>query len=175
MKHLFALLMVLTLVFPAAAQDDSSVLHCAQDDVEKVLTQANEFFDNSIDEIRASGVEETLSLFRGMSLVLSELSVQCYGLSFSSNEHGLLPVIGPVYIPAGVYRVTATTAGYMIVNVEVLTGECGEFGSVVNVSQGRATEGAQSVFRSGECEALIEVSNATEDWLLIFERVTQSN
>ena len=61
--------------------------------------------------------------------------------SFSSDEAGLQPVLGPLTLPAGVYVFTATTDGYMTVSPQSLSGDCG-FDlkvSIFSLSRGRSS------------------------------------
>ncbi len=58
-------------------------------------------------------------------------------------------VIGPIQIPAGVYRATATTAGFFIASVTATEGECGAGSSFLLpglfiLSAGEATNGAEA-------------------------------
>ena len=86
-------------------------------------------------------------------------------------------VIGPIEILPGTYKVTATTSGYMTVQLTVSSGQCGAIsGSITDtlmydLIQGQATDGAQIVFQSQDCKALINVSNVQAPWTLKFEIV----
>lgn len=93
---------------------------------------------------------------------------------FSSSDSGLQPVIGPVDIPTGLYRVTATTQGFMIVEVDTVSGTCEHnmLGNLFNLSQGQATSGAEAIFASNSCRALIKISNTQQNWTLSFEAIT---
>lgn len=103
-------------------------------------------------------------------------SVTPVKLEFSDNK---AKVIGPVEIPAGIYRAIATTTGYLIEHVTALSGECGagtNFLSegVFSVSSGEANNGAETIFTSKGCSALIEVSNTQTEWKISFELVPSS-
>lgn len=86
-------------------------------------------------------------------------------------------VIGPVEIPEGVYRATATTSGYIIVHITAVEGECGEGSgiflseSLFNAMSGQVTNGAEAVLTSRGCKALIAVSNVQNTWTLRIEKV----
>ncbi len=87
-----------------------------------------------------------------------------------SSETLMTPVIGPVEIPAGTYRATATTTGYMIVAVEPLDGTCGHIWTgLFNLSSGEASTGVQEVITFEECLAMIVIRNVWEPWTLEFE------
>ena len=92
-------------------------------------------------------------------------------LIFSGNE---ATVLGPMAIPAGLYRVTVTTNGYASVKLAVSSGECGSGTSFLNnlvllVARGQAANGAEAIFTSRGCVTLIEVSNVQGPWTLSFE------
>jgi hypothetical protein len=94
-------------------------------------------------------------------------------LIFSGNE---ATVIGPVEIPAGIYRATATTGGFIIVSVTATAGECGAgtgflSPGLFNQSAGQATNGAEAIFTSEGCTALFEVSNVQQSWTLELVKV----
>lgn len=99
----------------------------------------------------------------------------CDGLAFEDDKQS---VVGPVEFPAGVYRATFTTEGYGAVSVNPLSGNCGQGSgsfltpSLFLIMGGNATEGAESIFSSEECNALIEVSNVQGAWSLTFERLS---
>lgn len=87
-------------------------------------------------------------------------------------------MIGPIDIAAGTYRATATTAGFIIVQVNPTAGECGVAMGLIGyspglfiISQGQAANGAEAIFTSESCTALIEVSNVQGPWTLTFEKV----
>lgn len=85
-------------------------------------------------------------------------------------------VIGPVNIPVGLYRATFTTGGFGAVTITTSEGECGAGSGFLtpglfNEMAGEATNGAEAVFTSRGCRALIEVSNVQEPWTLVFEAV----
>lgn len=92
-------------------------------------------------------------------------------ITFDSSTEGLQAVIGPVDIPSGVYKVTATTAGFIAVTVETVSGTCStnDLGdSLFNLVGGGATDGAETLFGSDDCRVLLQVSNTTEPWMLEF-------
>jgi hypothetical protein len=102
---------------------------------------------------------------------LLALRAGCSGLSWNSDDEGMQPVIGPVEIPEGLYRLTATTEGYIIVQHEIIDGECDEDYALFAESDGDATDGAQRTFNSAGCEVLITIDNVTEPWTLAFEKL----
>jgi hypothetical protein len=122
-------------------------------------------------ELDTEGME-TLAVLDLLRAAISEYTVACTGLNFSSEQDGMQPVIGPVEIPEGIYRVTATTEGGIISKIDVLSGECGGYGgSLVSAPKGQANNGAQVVFESAGCEALVSITLSTDAWTLAFEKL----
>ncbi len=98
----------------------------------------------------------------------------CDGLVFSGSKQ---LVIGPVTIPAGIYRAKATTSEAIIVDLTIVDGECGdrttgEHTGIFALSGGQAKDTAETLFTSKGCTALIEVSLVRADWQLAFERIS---
>ncbi len=89
--------------------------------------------------------------------------------SFNSADAGQQPVLGPLLLAEGIYVFTATTDGYMSVAPQSLSGGCGfdlEIG-IFNLWQGEGSDGVQSVVEAeADCQVLLEISNATESWIL---------
>jgi hypothetical protein len=101
--------------------------------------------------------------------------VDCGGLAFNSDDEGLMPVIGPVEIPEGLYRVTFTVNGMASVDIEAVEGACevdGFMGLFFSMEMG-GVEGAQAIFESDGCEALIMFSDVmlADEWTLDFEKL----
>ena len=96
-------------------------------------------------------------------------SSQAALFSFSSDEEGLQPVLGPIALPAGVYVFTATTGGYLSVAPQSLSGDCGfdlEVG-IFHLSEGEGVDGSQAVVEvERDCNVLLGVSNNDDAWLL---------
>ena len=96
--------------------------------------------------------------------------------SFNSADEGLQPVLGPIFLPAGIYIFTVTTDGYMFVSPTSLSGACEfDFGllSTIIIRPGQGTHGAQSVVTvESDCNVLLEISNTTEEWTLDIEKAS---
>lgn len=169
MKRICGLLLLLVLLAVSAvsvwAQEDEAP-ECdaaATADVLAELVEALRTAENPIEALGA--VRDAASL----------ATAACSGLSFNSDDEGLMPVIGPIEIPEGVYRVTLVTEGYFIMKVDALDGACGEgtrmSSNAFNVGRDSATNGAEVVIISEGCEALLSVSNVTKSWTLGFEKL----
>jgi hypothetical protein len=97
-------------------------------------------------------------------------------IEFNNSTQGMQPVLGPLKLPSGIYRVTVRTSGYFIAQVETVSGTCdtGLMG-LFNLSSGIATGGASSTLTSEDCNALVTISNVTEPWTLVFQQITSSS
>ena len=159
-------------IFPFLALFLLSTVVIAQDDD---TTECNlDGALQAIADITTSTEEATIDTLAEIDALISEARIACEGFTFSSEEYGLLPVIGPITIPEGIYRATATTPGFFITESTPLSDGCGRDveRSWFILSAGEATEGAQVVIEvESDCELLLEISTATESWLIELERL----
>lgn len=155
---LIALVCLLLMAVPTFAQLPSWV---TQEDATCDAATIGDTYAPLIDE--AVTVEDLSSALNG---IRAEIAA-CNGLYFEGDAN---VVVGPVEVPEGVYIVTATTANYFILKPTVLDGNCSE-SSIFNLSEGQAIDGAQSVFESGGCRILLEISNSRGEWTFDFSEV----
>lgn len=120
--------------------------------------------------IGANDTEAVLSDASAFIKALSDLNIACHGLQFSNEANGMQPLIGPINLTEGVYRVTATTDSFIILEIEVLEGEC-RSEPLFSLFEGQAVGGAQAVYRSSGCEVLIQIRNTFEPWTVTFEQL----
>jgi hypothetical protein len=145
----------------------------AQDDESDTCDYAT-FSDSLTEQIATLADEEDpAAALRDIQSQIGEFQAACAGLSFSSEEYGLQPVLGPLTIPEGVYRLTLTTDGAFILSATILGGECDELDylGLFLIFPGTAAEGAQTVLDTGECEVLLQISNVSDPWTLTFEKL----
>lgn len=154
MLKLLLLLSMLLFIAPTFAHDTTP---------ECDLTPVQPAFD-------AATQDMTLDTLVTLKNEIAAAQAACSGLSFSSEEYGQLAVIGPIEIPAGIYRATATTDAYFILHVIIVDGDCDD-GSLFNFTEGEGVDGAESVFRSETCSVLLETDNTDEPWTLQFELI----
>lgn len=168
MRYVIVLFVCFAVTIPVLAQESDHPL-CQPEAMKSIL-------EEMVPQMNASSQEAWLSNLIDLRTSLVMLEEACLGLGYSSNEEGLQPVIGPVPIPSGVYRATFTTTGFGIVDVEAVSGTCETgFGSLFNVSQGQADDGAQNTLTASDsCMALIQVSNTREPWTLEFETLVRT-
>lgn len=108
----------------------------------------------------------TLEDVQAVQSALSSEIAKCRGFYFEDSQ---ATVIGPLDIPAGIYKTTVTTDGYFILRLTVLEGECDFSGLGFILSEGDAVDGADAIFESEDCRVVLETSNVTADWTLQFE------
>lgn len=159
------LILLVVLVGATLAQDEEAEA-CDYAALAARLTEVGEGLEAS---------EDPAADLMALQTEITFLQASCSGLAFDSEIEGLQPVIGPIEIPEGLYRVTVTTAGYFIMGVDPLDGECGPRDgfstNVMNVSRDTATEGAEALVDSAGCEALLVIENTTDPWTLTFEKL----
>lgn len=159
---LLPVLLVVALL-PATAQDA---------DVDCDIDLDKSFIQDKFDE--AVNGDDLLEGLREFRLFLTALDADCRGKSFSREQDGANPVLGPINFENGVWRGTLTTERYGAVGFETLEGDCDTERTEVlfNVFEGEAKDGVQQRFRTdGQCQALINISNTSGDWTLIFELI----
>jgi hypothetical protein len=128
----------------------------------------------TITELVADTELEPIEILRAIKAAVDEILLQCDGLMFTSENEGLQPVIGPVEFPEGLYRVTFTTEGYGVVELEFLEGECEPslYSDTLFINNaGESSDGAQATLNSSGCEVLILLSRTNEPWTLEFEKL----
>jgi len=109
-----------------------------------------------------------LKFLRELRVLLDSQWLLCNGMTFSGNGAKLL---GPIDLPAGLYRVTLTTTGYFSAKLEVITGDCESTGLIglYGIFEGQANEGSETLIKSSGCTTLIDTSNVTDTWTLTIE------
>lgn len=96
-------------------------------------------------------------------------------LSFSSDQLGMNPQIGPVHFEAGRYRANVTTEGNLILTLDTGTGVCGDLigsgRSLFNVLAGQGNQGEETIFAAQGCDAILRFNGAQKPWALTIERI----
>jgi hypothetical protein len=166
MKRLLMVFWVLALVLPGGvqAQDSGEPLKCSDQDTAAALQTA-------IDTLTAAQDQDAAAQYAAAveaKVMLAALDSVCLGLDF---EGVTATVHDPIYIPAGLYRVTATTSGFFILQGTILDGSCDEEYAYFNLMMDRATTGAQITFESQGCTMLWETSNISAPYSVTFEKL----
>lgn len=154
------------IVFASAAQDETAP--CDQ----SVYNAAAESLDGFTARLRNESEDHTAVLME-LSTFAATQNAACSGLNFSSETDGQNPLIGPIEIPAGLYRVTFTTSGRGLIDLAAIDGECEaeRGGNMFAALDGEALEGIEGLVTSEGCEALITFDRMSEDWTLTFEKI----
>lgn len=156
--------------FITAAQDSTAA--CDQAAYEAIATALDDYAAQLRD---AAGNPDTA--LRELRDYSATQAAACSGFQFSSETEGQQPVIGPITIPEGLYRITATTTGYLAAELTLLEGECGTDDTfyaptdLFNLFKGQADTGAQLLIQSKGCETLIEISNSSDPWTFNIEKL----
>lgn len=154
---------------------------------EECRTQAGRLFD--LRPGQASGGAEALFSSDGCQILLSisntlepwTLTIRPYSLTadvrdpaemLTSADEGLQAVVGPILLADGIWRVTATTDGYLIAKVITVTGTCDtSSSSLFNLRPGQASQGAEAAIVTQDCSILITTYNVSAPWTLEFEQL----
>lgn len=158
------ILLVLTaciLLYALNTRAQDTAADCAPDfaALETLLTDA-----------KAAPPDEMLTKLSELRAALAQADATCRGFSFSSEQDGQQPAIGPITLPNGTWRATVTTEDYVTVDFTELSGDCGDSSLIFILSAGEAASGAQQVFKtSGDCETLISFENVSDSWTFTLE------
>jgi hypothetical protein len=170
LMHRFALFLLVCMLLPAGvtSAQDGDELQCSDSDIYAAIDLALA----QLEEARSQDASTALASIVGVRAMLAELDAQCLGLTFSGKGS---TVHGPVYVPQGIYRLSATTPGTAIIlHGFVLEGECGDRPSdklyILNEFGGGAVS-AETVFRSKGCTLLFETSNVRQSYILVLEKI----
>jgi hypothetical protein len=132
--------------------------------------------DAALEQLAAARDLETSEALAALAEVRSGLSKaerECLGLDFEGTAN---TVSDPVEIPAGLWRVTITTEGYIILSVMVLDGTCeaqGIYGAdtLASLSRGQGVDGSDVLFMSEGCTAIWQTQNVTDPYTVTFQRM----
>lgn len=163
-KAIFVVLSFI-LLMPSISTAQEDTVECEPD-----LGAVQGTLDEAQTALEEGDTETALSLMNDAQQQLALAEAECLGLVFTDERE---IVIGPLFIEEGIYRAKVVTEGYFILHAMPLDGECVEGTSVFNVSGGRATEGAETIFEvlDGGCEVLLEISNVQSEYVLTFEKI----
>jgi hypothetical protein len=170
---LLAGILLLVLSFGVTAAQNEPGAGCTADSLTALVASIQEANGKALESIQAGDLAAAIDLLAASDERVGLMKAVCAGLTF---EDTAAKALGPVELPEGTYRATATTDGFMTVEFTVLDGECGEtLGDLVmpvfTLFQDQATTGAETIVPSDGCSVLIEVSNVTAPWTLTFERL----
>lgn len=127
--------------------------------------------ENSVKEILTlmdNGDDDgALALLNSLHAAVIEARAEITGWLFSGQANMLTD---PFVLPAGIYRVHFTTEGFGIVETVVLDGPDSEK-LLFNLAPGDASEGASTFHRAQGSRMMVQFSNITAPYKLVFERI----
>lgn len=169
--RLLIVVFVVLLASPLAASAQPAPPACADADVNRLIGSALETLAAAQGVLTGSGAADALTVLADLETQLGKLQAACAGLQYQGDAS---QVIGPIAIPAGVYRVHGEFSDPAIVAVERIDGDCGmAFSETSALFTGSMDGGSeQDVFRSEGCNALLSVQLfPAGEWSVAFERV----
>ena len=135
------------------------------------LVNALRGHENSVRKIIAladkGDKQGALALLDSLHAAVIEARAQLTGLVFSGHADMLTD---PFPLSAGIYRVHFTTEGFGAVKVIVLSGSDTDK-LLFNLAPGDATDGASTIYRSRGSRIMVQFSNISAPYKLVFERI----
>ncbi len=168
----FLLTIITVLLFIPIARAQDLPEACTAEALTALTTTIQQANDTATASIKSGDLSAALETLAAAQAEMSAMQSTCAGLSWEGKNP---KVIGPVEIPAGLYRATATTKGFMIAQITLIDGDCGAKGisakNLFSLFKGDADEGAEAILESDGCTALLEISNVQEAWTLTLEKL----
>ena len=135
------------------------------------LVDALRGHENSVQKIIAladkGDKQGALVLLDSLHAAVIEARAKITGSFFSGHADTLTD---PFSLPAGVYRVHFTTQGFGAAEVIVLDGSDSDK-LLFNLAPGDASEGASTLYRSQGSRIMIQFSNISAPFKLVFEQI----
>ena len=168
MKRILIVLFMVSFAvsMPTIAQDKDT---CTKDKVDLAIAAVAK---SAQDAQAAADPKAAVDALAITSAQIAALQAECSGMAFSGNTNG---VIGPIELPAGIYKAVADTTGFLSATINAIDGDChqgaGDFGSPVLYMLTDKAANAQSIINSKGCTAIIEITVVQADWNLHIERI----
>jgi len=135
------------------------------------LVDALRGHESSVQEIMAladkGDKEGALALLDSLHTAVIEARAKITGLFFSGQADILTD---PFVLPEGIYRVHFTTEAFGVVKIIILDGSDSDK-LLFNLAPGDASEGTSTVYRSHGSRIMIQFSNISAPYMLVFERI----
>jgi len=156
-------LSIASTLFPTVAQETASA--CTKDKVDLAVAAVAK---SAQDAQAASDPKAAVDILASTVTEVAMLQADCNGLSFTGKTPTLL---GPITIPAGIYKAIVKSSGHLTSVLTVLDGECGQgSGSYLATALFIGVESdAETIFSSSGCSLLIEMQDP--DWALKFTKI----
>jgi hypothetical protein len=120
--------------------------------------------------LKSSGdAKKDMAALNKLSSDIQAQNAVCNGFTFTGKGEKLVPAFT---LPKGLWKVTAKSPGYLIVDARSLEGSDCEVGKEVglfNLDREQATEGAETTFDiEVDCRMILSVSNTRTNWTIGF-------
>jgi len=148
--------LLITIVGALGAPSSVDALRGHENSLQKIIALADKGDDQG-----------ALALLNSLHDAVIEARAKIIGLFFSGQADMLTD---PFVLPAGVYRVHFTTEGFGVVETVVLDGSDSDK-LLFNLAPGNASEGASTVYRSLGSRIMIQFSNISAPYKLVFELI----
>jgi hypothetical protein len=162
-KLILTICLIIVLASMANAQDDAAET-CDTSSAMEMIT-----------ELIADAELEPLEILRAIGDAVDQALLACEGFSFTSEEEGSNPALGPITLEEGLWRVTVETSGTMFLDLMPLDGTCAGTGNLASVGTLfmiiQPGDGAETLIESEGCEALFEFSMSSADWTMTLEKL----
>lgn len=169
MKQWIVLLLMLVTGVRGVGAQDVPTLQCTLEQALAGSSQVTAALNTAIDALNKGNITAFLEALDAEQAAIAQVKAECSGLVFEGKSP---KVIGPITFPSGIYRATATTQGYFIASLQVISGTCDVgYTGLFFLVEGQASDGAQSVLKSEDCVALIKLDQVTQSWTLAFELI----
>ena len=162
-KLILTVCLIIVIISMASAQDEAAET-C---DTSSALA--------TISELIADAELEPLEILRAIKAAVDEILLQCDGLTFTSENEGRQPVLGPITLDEGLWRLSVETSGTMFLDLTALEGTCEGTGQLASVGTlfmiVQPGDGAETLIESDGCEALLEFSMVSANWEMTLEKL----
>ena len=166
----------LLIVFIAAAMPGPLLAHhdqlCQDEFYQRTFDAIVQYSNQGKTAMSSGDSVGALAAINSIRQMTATIQALCTGLSFNSDTAGLTGSLGPVQIPLGIYQANLKTNGDISISVTPVDGDCAA-SPLFDLASGQAIAplGANIIFQSGECIAMVEITHATDPWSLQFERL----
>lgn len=162
MRKLIVLLIVVVSVFIAVRSTSALAQTAPKCDTAAVFTQAN--------ALKSTGdAKKDIATLLKLSAAIDAQNIACNGFTFSAKVRKVFPSFE---LPKGVYKMTAATNGFIILDLNPLSGECGEgqyFDTSIFNESASPNAKYEALIYSNGCKAIITTDNTSAPYVITIE------
>jgi hypothetical protein len=153
-------LLVLSMIF-------TQFLVVASSEPAELLQEHEGAVEEIVNLIEGGEKQAAIERLNSLHSAVVESRASLKGLTFEGKSGKKLT--DPFKLPEGTYRVNFTTQGFGQVKVMPLTEDSWDM--LFNLSPGQASDGASAVYRAEGRKVMVQFSNISEPYKLIFEKL----